>query len=71
MFQLNLLALTPHYGQNVQKTALRLLKAGLYDFVGSDVHHQRHLELLPAIARKKRGVFAIFTRHHTVTTAHV
>ena len=53
LFQLNLLALTPHYGQNVQKTALRLLKAGLYDFVGSDVHHQRHLELLPAIGSSK------------------
>jgi|TARA_B110000971_G_scaffold213711_1_gene244865 hypothetical protein len=25
----------------------------------------------PAIARKKRGVFAVFTCHYTVTKAHV
>ena len=53
LFQLNLLALTNHYGKNIQKTALRLLKEGLYDFVGTDAHHQRHLELLPKIGSPK------------------
>lgn len=53
LFQLNLLALTSHYGKNVQKTTLRLLKEGLYDFVGTDVHHQRHLNMLPKIGSAK------------------
>jgi tyrosine-protein phosphatase YwqE len=48
-FQLNLLALTTYYGSQVQKIAARLLKEGLYDFVGTDVHNQRHLNALSKI----------------------
>ena len=52
LFQLNLLSLTPHYGPPVQKTAQQLLEKGLYDFVGTDTHHEQHLELLQKIATK-------------------
>lgn len=52
LFQLNLLSLTPHYGKPVEKTAVDLLKAGLYDFVGTDTHHQNHLNLLEKVATK-------------------
>lgn len=46
-FQLNLLSLTPEsYGSSVQKMALKLLQDHLVDFVGSDVHNLRQLELL-------------------------
>ena len=54
LFQLNLLSLTEHYGKGVQKTSERLLKEGHYDFVGSDVHHQGHLKLLPSLGTKKK-----------------
>jgi len=38
-FQLNLFSLAGAYRQTVEKKAVALLKQGLYDFVGSDVHH--------------------------------
>ena len=49
LFQLNLLSLTTYYGKEVQKVALKLLKEGLIDFVGSDTHHSRHLQALESI----------------------
>ena len=53
LFQLNLLSLTPNYGKGVQKISQQLLKDQLYDFVGTDTHHQGHLELLKKIGTKK------------------
>ena len=52
LFQLNLLSLTEQYGKLVQKTSHKLLKEGLYDFVGTDTHHNNHLELLKKIGTK-------------------
>jgi protein-tyrosine phosphatase len=46
--QLNLLSLTPYYGEEIQKVANQLLKNGLYDFACTDMHHQRHLDALKA-----------------------
>lgn len=46
LFQLNMLSTTGYYGERVAKTANLLLKNGLIDFVGSDVHHKRHLEFM-------------------------
>jgi protein-tyrosine phosphatase len=43
LFQLNLLSIAGYYGNNITKIAENLLKKGLYDFVGSDVHHDNHL----------------------------
>ena len=42
-FQLNLLAVVGYYGENVTKIAVKLLQKGMYDFVGSDVHHDNHI----------------------------
>lgn len=53
LFQLNLLSLTEQYGKGVQKTAQQLLKENLYDFVGTDTHHNNHLKLLQKIGDKK------------------
>lgn len=41
-FQLNLLSLTGYYGKPVRENAVALLKAGLVDFLGTDLHHERH-----------------------------
>ncbi len=43
IFQLNLLSTVGYYGPAVAKTAEKLLKKGLFDVAGSDVHHLRHL----------------------------
>ncbi len=44
LFQLNLLAVVGYYGAGITKIAEKLLKKGMYDFVGSDVHHQNHIQ---------------------------
>lgn len=43
LFQLNLLSTVGYYGAAVTKTADFLLKNNMIDFVGSDVHHDRHI----------------------------
>ncbi|MCG2611271.1 histidinol phosphatase [Flavobacterium sp. SM15] len=43
-FQLNLLSTVGYYGKEVYTIAEKLLKKGMIDFTGSDVHHQNHIE---------------------------
>ncbi len=43
LFQLNLLSVVDYYGMNVTKKAEKLLSNNFYNFVGSDIHHQKHL----------------------------
>lgn len=45
-FQLNLLSLSGYYGEAVKQTAEYLLKKKYYDLAGTDLHHEKHLELL-------------------------
>jgi len=42
-FQLNLLSVTGYYGKDVANVAEQLLKAGMIDFTGTDIHHLRHV----------------------------
>jgi tyrosine-protein phosphatase YwqE len=44
LFQLNLLATVGYYGAHVTQAAETILQKGMYDFVGTDVHHQNHLK---------------------------
>lgn len=50
--QLNLLSISKYYGENVKTCALTLIRAGMYDFVGTDMHHTRHLEALKSVVSK-------------------
>jgi protein-tyrosine phosphatase len=50
LLQLNLLSLIGHYGVSVQELAEYLIKEELYDFVGTDLHHAKHLPLLQKAA---------------------
>ncbi len=43
LFQLNLLSVVGYYGDNIAKIADQLLQKGMYSFVGSDIHHDKHL----------------------------
>ncbi|MFM2229278.1 MAG: hypothetical protein RL607_536 [Bacteroidota bacterium] len=54
LFQLNLLAVTGYYGFPVAKTAELLLGAGMYDFTGTDIHHERHIEAFSYPIRIKK-----------------
>ena len=44
-FQINLLSLTGYYGQDILKISNKLLKERLVDYVGSDIHNQKHVDL--------------------------
>lgn len=44
--QLNLLSLTGYYGKIPQEIAMMLVKNRLVDFLGTDIHHERHLHAL-------------------------
>jgi protein-tyrosine phosphatase len=57
LFQLNLLSLTGYYGKGVQELAEYLCKKEYYDYAGTDMHHERHLNTL-----KKLGSNATFAR---------
>ena len=46
LFQLNMLSATGYYGELVAKISNSLIKEGLIDFIGSDVHHTRHLQAM-------------------------
>lgn len=46
LFQLNILSFAGVYGRSVNELAHHLLKKGYYDFVGTDLHHARHLKAL-------------------------
>lgn len=43
LFQLNLLSTVGYYGVEATKSCQLLLKKGLIDYVGSDVHHAKHV----------------------------
>lgn len=52
LLQLNLLSISRYYGVEVKSTALTLIKSGMYDFVGTDLHHVKHLNTLQDIVAK-------------------
>lgn len=51
--QINLLSLSGAYGANVKKIAEKLLKSQMADFLGTDMHHEKHLAMLKQLATKK------------------
>ena len=43
LFQINLLSVVGYYGEEVAIAAQKLLKKGMIDFAGSDIHHHNHI----------------------------
>lgn len=44
LLQVNLLSLTGYYGKEAVKAAIYMLKNGLVSYLGTDIHHDRHLD---------------------------
>jgi protein-tyrosine phosphatase len=44
LFQANLLSFTGYYGRVINKTAWSMINDNMIDFIGTDMHHIRHLE---------------------------
>ena len=56
LFQLNLLSLGEFYGKKVKSTAENLLKNGLIEYVGTDVHNMRQLSALKEMKVDKKNL---------------
>ncbi|MDF2187082.1 CpsB/CapC family capsule biosynthesis tyrosine phosphatase [Paraflavitalea sp. CAU 1676] len=59
-FQLNLLSLTGYYGKVTSELANYLIKKKYIDLLGTDLHHERHLEALSTSPHLMNGVKAVF-----------
>jgi len=46
LFQVNINSIGGYYGENVKKKAMMLSSKSMIDFVGSDMHHQKHMDVL-------------------------
>ncbi|HEY9189403.1 MAG TPA: CpsB/CapC family capsule biosynthesis tyrosine phosphatase [Sulfurovum sp.] len=59
LFQVNVNSFGGHYGRSAKGLADFLSKEGMIDFLGSDVHHKRHVETLTGVFRSEayRNVF--------------
>lgn len=51
--QVNLLSLSGYYGKHIKKVAEQLIKEGMIDLVGTDMHHQNHLNAAKLLATDK------------------
>jgi tyrosine-protein phosphatase YwqE len=49
LFQCNLLSFSGYYGAPVRQAAEYLVKKGLVDLLGTDIHHEKHLHALQAL----------------------
>lgn len=62
ILQLNTNALTGYYGRGVKQMAEQLLKKGLYEYCGSDMHHQKHADVLKSVLRSSNMEHMMKTR---------
>jgi protein-tyrosine phosphatase len=53
LLQLNMLSIAGYYGRHIKMIADELLAKQLYDYCGSDMHHERHAIALKAITTTK------------------
>lgn len=53
LMQVNLPSLIDYYGSNVRKQAITLIKNGLIDLAGGDIHNQRYLNAVINVQKNK------------------
>jgi tyrosine-protein phosphatase YwqE len=51
--QVNMLSLSGYYGKHIKKVAEQLIKEGMIDLIGTDMHHQNHLNATKQLAADK------------------
>jgi protein-tyrosine phosphatase len=54
LLQLNLNCLTGHYGPTIKKVSEKMIDAGIVSFIGTDCHHDGHVELLRSLQTNKK-----------------
>ena len=53
MLQVNTMSLTGHYGRPTRNLAVKILKADLVDFLGTDMHNLHHLKVLQKASKNE------------------
>jgi protein-tyrosine phosphatase len=53
LFQLNVNSLTGYYGPGARSSAEKMINNNMIDFIGSDLHGQRHLDALRKVVHDK------------------
>ena len=53
LFQMNIISLSGYYGKEVKRTCERLIAKNMVEFLGTDMHHQNHLNALKTFAATK------------------
>lgn len=61
LFQVNLLSLAGLYGKHIKALAKELIEKNMVEFIGSDMHHQRHLDTIRKYLGS--GDFSFLQRH--------
>ena len=52
--QVNLLSLLGYYGNSIREVAEQLIAENLVDILGTDAHHERHLESLQELSQSRK-----------------
>lgn len=52
-FQVNMLSLAGYYGKHIKKIAEKLILDGMIDLIGTDMHHQNHLNATKKLITEK------------------
>ncbi len=53
LFQMNIVSLSGYYGKEVKKVCEKLIANNMVEFLGTDMHHQNHLNALKSISSTK------------------
>jgi tyrosine-protein phosphatase YwqE len=60
--QVNLLSLSGYYGAKQKSLGIKLIKSGIVDYLGTDLHNIKQLEYLKALFGNKQ-VYSLMKRH--------
>lgn len=61
LLQINLLSLSGYYGRDIKKSAVNFIQNGQASFLGSDVHHHKHLRSLQNQLQESRKMIEGYT----------
>ncbi len=67
-FQIDINSIAGHYGKDAQKKSEYLINSGLVDFVGSDLHNQKHINNLINSFTKKNIWYNIFNKNEILNS---
>lgn len=61
--QLNLLSILGYYGKSIKINAEKILQLGLYDYCGTDLHHERHLTQIKSIPEEHQDIMQLLNEY--------